>query len=386
MTASRGSIRDQEQEKRKRVFKQVFDNPLRVKWNAAATHDDQVQLVDALCRVLPAVDRRKQVFAGLNSCNKLLTRIANGEPAVRPPSKRKSTSSASGPAPESSSTTATDDQKIQLVQLAPTLPADEEPHMTAVFLLRGDVNAAPELYSWLPGLVHVAQTRLAAGSMAPRGAIVLAVLSEPGFEAQLAPLVHPVAPKAAVVPHLACVAVRIPHVAPDSFPADPATDSPFTHLQRLLHAYPQPSAPYFESLPPRTELNLAKQWAARVFQPAATRIVATSMPLTGAKPKTPVPRKEKRAKRREARAASVPAKAAAAAARKAAKVVVAATDGPAATVAAGVAAVTGATVTAVPGGRDVAAKPSPGKKRAQPSSPGQSPPPGQRQSKKPRKA
>ncbi|KNE54766.1 hypothetical protein AMAG_00721 [Allomyces macrogynus ATCC 38327] len=253
--------------------------------------------------------------------------------------------------------------------------------MTAVFLLRGDLNAAPELYSWLPGLAHVARTRLATGSPAPKGAVVLAVLSEPGFEAQLAPLVHPVAPKTAMVPHLACVAVRIPFVAPDSFPTDPSTDSPSTHLHRLLHAYPQPSAPYVESLPPRAELNLAAQWASRAFRPATTRIVATSMPLTGAKPKTPVPRKEKRAKRREARAASVPAKAAATARKMAAKVVVAAVDGPAAPAAAAASGAEGGAAAAASGGdRGVAAKPSPGKKRAQPSSPGQ------RQSKKPRKA
>ncbi|KNE56415.1 hypothetical protein AMAG_02224 [Allomyces macrogynus ATCC 38327] len=260
--------------------------------------------------------------------------------------------------------------------------------MTVVFLLRGDVNAAPELYSWLPGLVHVAQTRLAAGSPAPTGTIVLAVLSDPGFEAQLAPLVHPVAPKTAVMPHLACVAVRIPLVAPSSFPTDPSTDSPSTHLQRLLHSYPQPSAPYFESLLPRADLDLATHWATCAFRPATTRIIATSMPLgTGAKPKRPVPRKERRSKRREARAASVPAKAAAAARKKTAKVVVAAVDGPAATAAVGDATAEAGPAPAVATARDGAVtKPSPGKKRAQPPSPRQPPPPGQRQSKKPRTA
>ncbi|ORZ30150.1 hypothetical protein BCR44DRAFT_46919 [Catenaria anguillulae PL171] len=233
------SIRDRELDKRRKVFKQSFDSPLKVKWGSPAPADLQSELLSLLTtRLFPpsAATPAPAVHRGLQSTFKLLAaRICN-------PLKQLS-----------------DEAQAKV----PTL---------AIILFRGDLDntlSGPDLYGWLPGIAQLAKC---AGHV-----VHMFVVTEVGANLQVASAIQQAVENKVgkVVPRYACIAIEL------------GSDLASTDLAALAARFPTPSVPFYTSASDSSNIATFTQWAKLVDKPSLLspniKLLETSAPIVDRK-------------------------------------------------------------------------------------------------------
>ncbi|KAI9223251.1 hypothetical protein BC828DRAFT_403301 [Blastocladiella britannica] len=221
---------------RRRVFKQSFDSPLKVRWTPTASAEMQRELVTLMAEhlVIPGTTPSTALHVGLNAVYRDLMRRSTEGTGSLPP--------------------------------------------LAIVLLRGDVDASiagPELYGWLPGLVHLAR--------APGHVVHFFVVAEPGISQALCSAVEHTLKKKSKKP--ASVSHPPPRIAAFALelPAASESDPPYAALTALAAKYPTPTVPFYAKAPTRSLSVFARSWMQLL--PTTSKLLATTAPAAAAKGK-----------------------------------------------------------------------------------------------------
>ncbi|KAI9188236.1 hypothetical protein H9P43_002627 [Blastocladiella emersonii ATCC 22665] len=253
-TAAPGSIAAREDAKRRRVSKQSFDSPLKVKWSTPAPADLQARFVAHLAEsVLPTTSAV----------------VARGLRAV-----------------------------ARTLQLRAQTPVGSKESVLLVVLFRGDLDllAGPELYGWIPGL---AQLAAAAGHQ-----VELAVVTVPGAAPNASAALEkriPTAAEAESVKRKPRPAPRLVALALD-LDTSAASAGDVQTLLDLARQFPRPSVPFYDAMGDRASGALVQTWAAKLL-PHSVKLLKTSAPLVDKK-KQAAAKKAAEAKKAAAAAAA----------------------------------------------------------------------------------